>query len=337
MKISIDAMGGDNAPKVVIDGCVQAVKEYGVNLILAGPRETIEKELEGYDFDRTKIEIIDAQDVITNEDKPVKAIKRKKESSMVKAIEAVKNGDAQAVVSAGSTGALLAGGTLLIGRIPGVKRPCLCPGIPNKTGGLTIISDGGANSDCRSEYLLQFAKMGSIYSRDVLGINNPRVALISNGAEDEKGNALTVESHKLLRVEDSINFTGNIEGRDVLDGDTDVIVCDGFTGNVILKTCEGVAMTVMGLIKEGIMSSTKAKIGGMLIKDSLRGLKAKFDYTEYGGAPLLGVKGGVIKAHGSSDAKAIKNAIRQAKLFIENDVLEHITEAISKEKESAID
>ena len=234
---------------------------------------------------------------------------------------------------AGSTGALLAGGTLIVGRIKGIDRPCLCPGLPNIKGGITLLADGGANADCKPKNLTQFAFMSDIYLRKVLGLENPRIGLANIGTEEGKGNELVKAAYEELKNMD-LNFIGNIEGRDVIESKADVIVCDGFTGNIMLKTCEGVAMGMMKLMKETLMSSTKGKLGALLIKDDLRKLKSFLDYSEYGGAPFLGVKGGVIKAHGSSNAKAIKNAINQAIHFVEGNVVEDIETYLLERKEA---
>ena len=296
MKIAIDGMGGDNAPKSNVEGVVSAIKEYNVDIIITGDKDALEKEFANYEFDRSKLEIVHTTEIIENEDKPVKAIRSKKDSSMVVALRLVKEGKADAVVSAGNTGALLAGGLFVVGRIKGIDRPCLCPAIPNVKKGMTIIADGGANADCKPRNLVEFAAMTNIYSKKVLGIENPRISLANVGAEEGKGNDLMKKSYEELKNMD-INFIGNLEARDVINAKTDVIVCDGFTGNILLKSAEGVAMSVMGLLKETFLSSTKGKIGAMLLKDDLRKLKSFMDYAEYGGAPLLGVNGGVIKAH----------------------------------------
>ncbi len=251
---------------------------------------------------------------------------------MVVALRLVKEGKADAVVSAGNTGALLAGGLFVVGRIKGIDRPCLCPAIPNVKRGMTIIADGGANADCKPRNLVEFAAMTNIYSKKVLGIENPRISLANVGAEEGKGNDLMKKSYEELKNMD-INFIGNLEARDVINAKTDVIVCDGFTGNILLKSAEGVAMSVMGLLKETFLSSTKGKIGAMLLKDDLRKLKSFMDYAEYGGAPLLGVNGGVIKAHGSSNSKAIKNAINQGIKFAQGNVLRDIEEFVQSSKE----
>ncbi|MGL5694904.1 MAG: phosphate acyltransferase PlsX [Peptostreptococcaceae bacterium] len=331
MKIVIDGLGGDNAPKSNVEGVVNAIKEYNIDMIITGDKDILEKEFSNYEFDKSKLEIVHTTEIIENEDKPVKAIRSKKDSSMVVALRLVKEGRADAVVSAGSTGALLAGGLFVVGRIKGIDRPCLCPAIPNIKRGMTIIADGGANADCKVKNLVEFAAMTNIYSNKVLGIEKPRIAIANIGSEEGKGNELVKQSYDELKKMD-INFVGNLEARDVINAKTDVIVCDGFTGNILLKATEGVAMSVMGLLKETFLSSTKGKIGAMLLKDDLKKLKSYMDYSEYGGAPLLGVNGGVIKAHGSSNAIAIKNAINQGIKFAKGNVVKEIELFVEESK-----
>lgn len=328
MKIAIDLMGGDLGLESNLKGCVDAINEYQVEMIFVGKEDEIKKALEAYSLDKKYYSILDAQEVISNEEKAGMAILRKKESSMVKALNLVKEGEAQAVISAGSTGALLSGATLLVGRINGIKRPALAPVMPT-IDGVAVLIDAGANVDSKPEYLKQFGVMGSIYAEKVIGIQQPKVGLANIGEEAEKGNELVKQAYELL-TETDINFIGNLEVRDVFTGKADVIVCDGFVGNTILKTAEGTAKMIMKLLKRSLMSSLKSKIGALLLKSSLTNLKKEIDYSEYGGAPLLGVNGGVIKAHGSSDANAIKNAIRQAKIYCENDVTGLIAHAIEK-------
>ncbi|CZR96502.1 MULTISPECIES: phosphate acyltransferase PlsX [unclassified Clostridioides] len=332
MKIVIDGMGGDNAPKSNVEGAVNAIKEYNVDLIITGDKDLLEKEFSNYEFDRNKLEIVHTTEIIENEDKPVKAIRSKKDSSMVVALNLVKEGKADAIISAGNTGALLAGGLFVVGRIKGIDRPCLCSAIPNVKRGMTLIADCGANADCKPKNLVEFAAMSNIYARKVLGLENPKVALANVGLEEGKGNDLVKRSYEEVKKLD-LNFIGNVEAREVINAYTDIIICDGFTGNILLKSAEGVALSVMSLIKETFMASTKSKIGALLIKDDLRKLKSFIDYSEYGGAPLLGLNGGVIKAHGSSDAKAIKNAINQGIKFAKGKVVEDISQFISKYNE----
>ena len=312
MKIVVDGMGGDNAPKSNVEGVVNAIKEYNVDIIITGDKDLLEKEFSNYEFDKSKLEIVHTTEVIENEDKPVKAIRSKKDSSMVVGLKLVKEGKAQAFISAGNTGAVLAGGVFVVGRIKGIDRPCLCPAIPNVKRGMTLIADSGANADCKPINLVQFAGMSNIYASKVLGINNPKIALANIGIEEGKGNDLVKKSYEELKNLD-LNFIGNVEARDVINAYTDIIVCDGFTGNILLKSTEGVAMSVMNLIK-----------------DDLKKLKSYMDYSEYGGAPLLGVNGGVIKAHGSSDSKAIKNAINQGIKFAKGNVVKEIEEFLER-------
>ncbi len=327
MKIAIDVMGGDNAPKAIIEGSIEAVLEYGVEIYLVGLEKEIVKVL-GNDAKNSKIHIVQASEIIENDDNPVMAIKRKKDSSMVLGLNLVKDNTCDAFLSAGNTGAFLAGSLLRVGRIKGIDRPALSPILPSMKGGYMLI-DAGANADCKPKNILQFALMGSIYMEKVMGIASPKVGLLSNGTEEGKGNELTKQSYELLK-NSNINFIGNIEARDIVYGVCDVCVCDGFVGNVVLKNTEGLASGIMSMIKEEITKTTVSKIGAMLIKNSLKGLKKRFDYKEYGGAPFLGINGIMIKAHGSSDKKAIKNAIRQGKLLYDNRCIELITDEIKK-------
>ncbi|MCR1975064.1 phosphate acyltransferase PlsX [Clostridium sporogenes] len=323
MIIAVDGMGGDFAPELVVEGCIQAVKEYeGIHIIITGKEELIKNELDKREYKGNKIEILNAKEVIGTDEAPVKAIRRKKDSSMVKALELVKESKAQAVISAGSTGALMAGATFVLGRIKGINRVCLAPLLPGAKAPF-MIADAGANVDCRPEYLVQFAMMGKVYFESVLDVKNPTVGLVNIGAEEEKGNELTKAAYKLLKDTD-FNFIGNIEPRDIPRGETNIAVCDGFIGNTVLKTYEGVASNLFSMLKDEIMSSTRGKIGGALLKPVFKDFKKKFDYTEYGGSPFLGAKGICIKAHGSSDAKAFKNAIRQAKICYDKKIIEEI-------------
>ena len=321
MKIAIDAMGGDNAPQANVEGSIQAVKEYGVTVFLFGIENEIIKYIPEDMKNDTRIKIIDASEVILTEDSPVKAIKQKKNSSMVMGLKAVKEKDCDAFLSAGSTGAFLAGSLLKVGRIKGIDRPALAPILPTINGGGCMIIDGGANTDCKAKNLLQFATLGSVYMEKVAKIKKPKVGLLNIGTEEAKGNDLVKETYPLLKGMQNINFVGNIEARDVVDYACDVLVTDGFAGNILLKGVEGTALTIFKALKKEMTSSLKSKVGALLLKSSLQGFKKKFDYTEVGGAPFLGIDGIMIKAHGSSDAKAIKNAIRQAKLLHDCDYL----------------
>lgn len=322
MKIAIDGMGGDNAPIAAIDGAIQALKEYDdIELYITGPQEIINAELIKHEYTKDKITVIDAKEVISPNEHPVMALRRKKDSSIVKALNLVKDGICDGIISAGSTGAFLAGCTLIVGRINGVERPALAPIMPGRRGKFMIV-DVGANVDCKPAFLVQFAKMGKIYYQKVFGVDNPTIGLINIGEEEEKGNELTKATFKLLKEESSINFKGNIEPREIPTGDTNILVSDGFVGNTALKMYEGSASSILGIIKDEILkSSILSKLGILLLKPVLKNIMTKFDYKEVGGAPFLGVDGICIKAHGSSDAKAFKNAIKQTKIFYENDVL----------------
>lgn len=321
MKIAIDAMGGDHAPQATVEGAIQAVKEFDITVFLFGIENEIKKYIPEDMKNNPRIKIMDAPEVIQVEDSPVQAIKQKKNSSMVLGLKAVKDGECDAFLSAGSTGAFLAGSLLKVGRIKGIDRPALAPILPTINGNGCMIIDGGANTDCKAKNLSQFAILGSVYMAKVAKINNPKVGLLNIGAEEAKGNDLVKEAYPILKDMQNINFVGNVEARDVVDYACDVLVADGFAGNVLLKGVEGTALSILKALKKEMMSSLKSKIGALLLKGSLMGFKKKFDYTEVGGAPFLGIDGIMIKAHGSSDAKAIKNAVRQAKLLHDCDYL----------------
>ncbi|OFI07693.1 phosphate acyltransferase [Clostridium acetireducens DSM 10703] len=327
--VAVDGMGGDFAPDAVIDGCIQAINESNnLSIILTGPEKVLKYKLSKYKYNKDRIEVLDAEEVINTNEPPVMAVRRKKNSSLVKALNCVKDGKAQAIVSAGSTGALMAGATFIIGRIKGIDRVALAPVMPGKDGVFMVI-DSGANVDCKSSYLVQFALMGKIYFENILKITNPTVGLVNIGVEEEKGNELTKEVYKLLK-DSNFNFVGNIEPRDVVNGDVNILVCDGFIGNTILKMYEGVASNIFQMLKQEIMCSFKTKVGGVLLKPVFNKFKKKFDYAEYGGSAFLGAKGICIKAHGSSNAKAFKNAIKQAINCYENKIIDNIVEELSK-------
>lgn len=328
MRIAVDVMGGDNAPRAIVEGSLMAQKEFGTELYLVGMKDEILKYLDEEARNNPKINIVDAAEIINVDEPPVSAIKQKKNSSLVVGLKLVKDGSCDAFVSAGSTGAFLAGSLLKVGRIKGIDRPALSPLLPTIKGSCMII-DAGANVDSKPRNLQQFAVMGSIYMEKVMGIKNPRVGLLNIGAESSKGNELTKAAFELLK-NTPVNFVGNVEARDIINGVCDVCVCDGFAGNVLLKTTEGVALTLFKLLKDEFMKGFKTKLGAMLLKGNLKGIKKRFDYTEVGGAPFLGISGIMIKAHGSSDAYAIKNAIRQAKILYDNKCLDTITDEISK-------
>ncbi|MGI6697939.1 MAG: phosphate acyltransferase PlsX [Clostridia bacterium] len=328
MRIAVDAMGGDNAPVEVVKGCIRALeRDRRLQLIIVGKEESIRDSLGGYQTER--ISIVNAAQVISAEDAPVEAIRKKKDSSMVMGMDLVKRKEAGAFISAGNTGALLAGALFRIGRIKGIDRPALAPVLPTLRGGAMLI-DAGANAECKPVNLLQFGMMGSAYMKGVLGVQNPRVALVNIGTEQGKGNALTKEAYALLE-KSGLNFIGNIEARSIPEGAADVLVCDGFVGNVILKLTEGLAMALFSQLKAEFTAGVASKLAAAVLKPGLKKLKDRMDYKQYGGAPLLGIAGGCIKAHGSSDALAIENAIMQAIRFIENKVEQTITENVKTE------
>lgn len=327
--VAVDAMGGDNAPVEIIKGAVDAINSNeNVIIKLVGLEEKVNEELSKYEYDKERLTVVGATEVIATEEPPVKAIKSKKDSSLVIAMKMVKDGEADALVTAGSTGATLVGGQVIVGRIKGIERPPLAPLLPTKTG-KTLLVDCGANVDARPSHLVQFAKMGSIYMENIMGIEKPRVAIVNNGAEEEKGNALVHETFPLLKNCPDINFIGSIEAREIPSGYADVIVCDAFVGNVILKLYEGLGTTLVSEIKKGLMSSFKSKIGALLIKPALKKTLKKFMDDEQGGAPLLGLNGLVVKAHGSSKAKDIQNAIYQCINFKEQGINDKIRENIN--------
>ncbi|MCI8748446.1 MAG: phosphate acyltransferase PlsX [Lachnospiraceae bacterium] len=331
IKVVVDAMGGDNAPEAPVKGAVEALGEISnLSIVLAGRTDDINRELGKYTYDKERISIVHADDVIGFDEPPVMAIRKKKNSSIVVGMNLVKHGDADAFVSAGSTGAILVGGQFVVGRIKGVERSPLAPLIPTAKGPALLI-DCGANVDAKASHLVQFAKMGSIYMKYVAGVKNPRVAIVNIGAEEEKGNALVKATYPLLKECTDINFTGSIEARDIPKGDADVIVCEAFTGNVILKLYEGLASTLMSKIKEGLMSTVRSKTGAVLIKPALKKTLKQFDTSEQGGAPLLGLNGLVVKAHGSSGSLEIKQAIKQCLQFGEEKINEKIKENLTIE------
>ncbi len=319
-RVAVDAMGGDHAPEEIVKGAVDAVlSRSDLQVILAGREKEIRAELDKYTYPKDRIEIADASEVIETGEPPVMAIRKKKDSSMVIALNLVKEGKADAFVSAGSSGAVLVGGQVIVGKSKGIERAPLAPLIPTKTG-VSLLIDCGANVDARSSHLVQFAKMGSIYMEHVMGVERPKVALVNIGAEEEKGNALVKETYPLLKACTDINFIGNIEARDIPSGMADVIVCEAFVGNVILKLYEGLSATLIGVIKQGLMSTLKSKIGAALALPALKGTLKTFDASQYGGAPLLGLKGLVVKAHGSAKAQEVKNAVLQCISFMEQDI-----------------
>ncbi|MDD6294058.1 MAG: phosphate acyltransferase PlsX [Eubacteriales bacterium] len=326
--VAVDAMGGDNAPTEIVKGAIDAVNSCeDIKVILVGIEDVVNQELSKYEYNKDKIEVVNATEVIQTEEPPVNAIRRKKDSSIVVAMNLVKNNQADAFVSAGSSGAVLVGGQLIVGRIKGIERPPLAPLIPTKDG-VALLIDCGANVDARPSHLVQFAKMGSIYMENIVGVKNPRVAIVNIGAEEEKGNALVKETFPLLKNCPDINFIGSIEARDIPSGYADVIVSEAFVGNVILKLYEGVGNTLIAKVKEGLMSSLRTKIGALLIKPALKKTLKSFQTDEYGGAPLLGLNGLVVKTHGSSKAKEVCNSIIQCVNFKEQKINEKIKEKL---------
>ena len=326
--IALDAMGGDYAPVETVKGAVEAVNEHSeIKVILVGKEDEIEKELINYSYNKENIEVVNATEVIDMGEVPTKAIREKKDSSLVVAMKLVKEGKADAVVSAGSTGAILVGGQLVVGRIKGIKRPALAPFLPSKKG-FSLLIDCGANVDARPEHLVQFAQMGSVYFENVMGKANPTVGIVNIGTEEEKGNQLVKETYPLLKECKDINFVGSVEAREIASGGTDILVCEAFVGNVILKFFEGVAKTFLSCIKEGLLKSTRTKIGAILIKPALKGLLTTFDVSSQGGAPLLGLKGLVVKAHGNSNSAEIKTALGQCIVFKENSINEKIKDMV---------
>ncbi len=314
IKIIVDTLGGDNSPHANIDGAIMALnRNPNVYLILSGDEQVIKEYLENKTYDKKRLEILSAPDVVTCNDKPTEVIKCKPDSSLVKSFELLRNSeDINAFVSTGSTGALLAGAVLRLGRIKGVKRPAFCPILPTVSGGIVSICDSGANSDCTSEMLNQFAVMGSLYLKSAYGIKCPRVALLNIGTEEEKGDLLRKETFPLLKDNKNVNFVGNMEARELLNGNVDLVVCDGFSGNVLLKSTEGACLELLHLIKKTFLKNLKTKIGALLIKKDMKDIKGMLDYNNHGGAVLLGAKKTIVKGHGSSKALSVYHCIEQA-------------------------
>ncbi|MCR5034840.1 MAG: phosphate acyltransferase PlsX [Clostridia bacterium] len=326
MRIVIDGMGGDHAPEEIVKGAVAAARDIGDEIFIVGDPAAIRKQLDVCKYEGNQIQIVPAHEVITMRDSPVKAIRQKKDSSLVVGLNMLKNGEGDMFVSAGNTGALIVGSRLILGRIKGIDRPALASIYPDMTGGdPCLLVDAGASSESKARNLLEYGLMGSIYIEKVWGRDNPRVGLVNLGAEESKGTSITKEAYQML-MNSQLNFIGNVEGRDVPKGVCDVIVCDGFTGNVILKLTEGVSLSIFKLIKEALKSNAKAMLGGALVKSKLSGLKDEFDYEEYGGAPVLGVSGPVIKMHGSSTERAVRSAILRGLPYAEENVVDIIKE-----------
>ncbi|MBQ1418934.1 MAG: phosphate acyltransferase PlsX [Firmicutes bacterium] len=337
MKIAVDAMGGDNAPGAIIEGCVSALSEMDAEILLVGKEPVVRAELEKYKgmYDEDRIQIVHAEEVIENEDSPVKAVRTKKDSSLVMAVDMVKDGTANAMMSAGNTGALMTAALLRLGRIKGIERPAIVSAFPKlgKKGEFVLLADTGANAECTAKNLLSFAYMGSIYRHHAFGTEDPKIGLINIGAEETKGTPMLKEAYQMLKASD-LNFIGNVEGREIPRTEADVLVCDGFTGNIVLKLTEGTAWNVFKAVKEKITEGVKAKMGALLLKKKLYSLKEEFDYSSYGGAPILGVKGMVFKMHGSSSAIAVQNAIVKAATVCKRDVIGEIESSMERYREN---
>ncbi len=328
MRIVIDGMGGDNAPSAIVQGCVEAAALISHRIFIVGDEEQIYKELDKYKYDPEQIQVIHASDVITNDDAPVRAVRTKTESSMVKGITMLKEQKADLFISAGNTGAIMAGGLFILGRIQGIDRPALAATYPVLLGkGVSLLVDSGANVECKPNNLLEYATMGSIYMQKVLDVDRPTVGLVNVGSEETKGTTIVKSAYELLS-RSRLNFTGNVEARDVPKGVCDVIVCDGFVGNVILKLTEGLAWSILKLLKVKFTSGIVSKMGALLLSGKFKEIKEEFDYSEYGGAPILGVKGAMVKMHGSSGAKAVKNTILKGIPFAENNVVQMIQDSV---------
>ena len=327
MKIVIDAMGGDNAPREIIKGAIGALQQRrGFSIVFTGNEEVIAKELSLYSYDKSRVEVKHACELITNNEAPATAVRSKRDSSLVVGLKTLKEDEeAGAFISAGSTGAVLAGGIMYLGRIPGVKRPALCPAIPNVRGGMTLLCDAGANADCKPEYLAQFAVMATAYGKAAYGMDNPKVGLLNNGTEDHKGDIMHQEAFALLKETKGINFVGNVEGRDIMFGDSDIVVADGFSGNVALKSAEGCGKTVGAILKQEF---SKAKMRYLIARKQIEKVKTILDYNRSGGAIFLGLKKTVVKAHGSSKAETITATVLQAVDAVEGGTAERIAQML---------
>ena len=335
IKIVLDALGGDNSPKVNVDGAVMALNAIkDLTIYIVGKEQQLKDLLNDKTYDKERLVIVNATDEITCNDVPTSAIRTKKDSSLVVAINLLKeNQDINALVSVGSTGAVLTGAVLKLGRVKGVKRPALCPILPTVNGGIVGICDSGANVDCDAEQLYQFAIMSSLYMQKVFNIENPRVALLNVGAEEEKGDILRKEVYQKLKQDKTLNFIGNMESRGLLAGEADVVVCDGFSGNVLLKSTEGACMELLGLVKKAFMKNLKTKMGALLVKSEIKNIKNLMDYNNYGGAVLLGTAKTVVKVHGSSKAKSIFHCIEQAYNMEKNSLRQDIEERFAVQEQ----
>lgn len=332
VNVAVDAMGGDNAPVEIIKGALEALPlREGLHITFVGEEQAIKAELAKYTYDESRVKVVPASQVIETGEPPVAAVREKKDSSLVVAMKLVREGQADAFVSSGSTGAVLVGGQLIVGRIKGLRRTPLAPMIPT-VAGASLLIDCGANVDARPEDLVQFARMGSLYVEHVCGVKNPRVGIVNIGAEEEKGNALVKETFPMLKACTDINFIGNVEARDIPYGAADVIVTEAFVGNVILKLYEGVGTALIGEIKKGMMANLRGKLGALMVKKNLKRVVKRFDATEYGGAPMLGLKSLVVKTHGSAKAKEIKNAMLQCMDFVESKVTDKMSALVNAQE-----
>lgn len=335
MKIILDGMGGDNAPSEIVKGAVEASMLIDENIIIVGDEVKINSELAKYKYDGNQISIKNATEIIENTDSPVKAIRTKKDSSMVIGMEMLKNGEGDLFISAGNSGALLAGSLFIIGRVQGIDRPALAMVYPIMGAKPSLLLDAGANAECKPENILEFATMGSIYMEKVLGRENPSIGLVNVGAEETKGTTVCKAAYELLS-KSKLNFQGNVEARDIPFAASDVLVCDGFVGNVILKLTEGMALSLLTQVKKKFTEGLKAKMGAALLYDKMKVLKNEFDYSEYGGAPILGVKKPIVKMHGSSNANAVKNTIIKGIFFAEKNVVQTIADSVLELEEIRI-
>ena len=332
MRIIIDGMGGDNAPMEIVKGAVEAAKEIDHEIYIVGKEDLINEELSKYKYDKNQIKVVHASEVIENDDSPVKAIRRKKDSSMVVGLNMIKNGEGDLWVSAGNTGAQVVGGRLILGKIDGIDRPALASIYPILGSKPSLLVDAGASSESKAHHMLEYGTMGSLYVEKVWGRPNPKVGLVNLGVEETKGTPTTKEAYKMLS-QSHVNFIGNVEAREVPAGVCDVIVCDGFVGNVILKLTEGLAWNILKLMKRKFTEGVKAKLGALMLKEKVYEMKGEFDYSEYGGAPILGIDGAMIKMHGSSEANAVKNTIIKGIPYAENNVIQTIKDALAELEE----